>query len=102
MSKTYLLAYLPNALTNRHKNYYDAYPHITEHAPKVSTRSVHTYARKGTARQTDGQTHTHTEGSSKTTFLDVSIVVLSVMKVLRAPILLNFRNFERSEIRPKS
>jgi len=58
-------------------------PHITEHAPKVSTRLVYTCARESlrkriqqdrqTARQID--THTHTDGLSKTIFLDVLKVV---------------------------
>jgi len=47
-------------LTNRHKNLYVAMPHITEHAPKVSTRSVYPYARESLRKriQQDRQTHT--------------------------------------------
>ena len=58
---------------------------MTEHAPKVSTRSVNPYARESSPkrlqqdrqrdRQTDRHTHrdtdTFTNGLSKTTFLDV-------------------------------
>jgi len=56
-------------------------PHITEHAPKVSTRSIYPYARESLREklqqdgQTGRQTHTHTDGLSKTTFLDVLKVV---------------------------
>ena len=32
--------YLINGYTNRLKNWYDAMPPVTEHASKVSTRSV--------------------------------------------------------------
>ena len=37
--KKRLQDYLINGFTNRLKNWYDAMPHVTEHAPKVSTRS---------------------------------------------------------------
>ena len=60
-------------------------PHVTEHTPKVSTRSVKPYACESSRekrqqdreqdRQTDRHTHTHTDGLSKTTFLDVLGVV---------------------------
>jgi len=60
-------------------------PHVTEHTPKVSTRSVKPYACESsrekrqqdrqTVGQTDGQTDRHTDGLSKTTFLDVLGVV---------------------------
>jgi len=50
-----------NGLTNRHKNWYDAIPHRTKHAPKVSTRSVkHSITPREVAekkRQQDGRTH---------------------------------------------
>jgi len=52
-------------------------PHVTEHTPKVSTRSVNPYTRESSRekrqqdRRSDRQTHRHTDGLSKTTFLDV-------------------------------
>ena len=47
-------------------------PHIPEHAPKVSTRSVYRYARESLRKriQQDRQTDSYTDGLSKTTFLD--------------------------------
>jgi len=52
-------------------------PHVTEHAPKVSTRSVNPYARESSREklQQDRHTHTHSDGLSKTTFLDVLKVI---------------------------
>jgi len=56
-------------------------PHVTGHTPRVSTRSVKPYACETSRekRQQDGrsdrQTDRHTDGSSKTTFLDVLRVV---------------------------
>jgi len=81
MAKTRLLDYLINGFTNRLENWYDAMPHVTEHAPKVSTRSVNPYARESSrekrqqGRQTDRQTDTHTHRLPKTTFLVVLRVV---------------------------
>jgi len=37
IAKTHLLDYLINEFTNRLENWYDAMPHATEHASKVST-----------------------------------------------------------------
>jgi len=34
-----ILDYLKNGFTKYLKNWYDAMPHVSEHAPKVSTRS---------------------------------------------------------------
>ena len=66
-----------NGLTNLHKNWYDAMPHITEHTPKVSTLSVYPCARESLRKriQQDRETHTHSHRLSKTTFLDVLKVV---------------------------
>jgi len=52
-------------------------PHITEHTPKVLTRSVNPYARESSRKrqEQDRQTDSHTDGLSKTTFLDVWMVV---------------------------
>ena len=51
--------------------------HVTEHTPKVSTRSINPYARESSRekRQQDGRTDRQTDGLSKTTFLDVLRVV---------------------------
>jgi len=43
-------------------------PDITQHAPKVSTRSVDPYARESSREKR--QRDRHTDGLSKTTFLD--------------------------------
>ena len=54
-------------------------PRKTDHAPKVSTRSVYPYARESSrekrqqGREADRQTHTHADELS--TFLDVLWVV---------------------------
>ena len=76
-AKTLLLDYLVNVLTNRHQTTYDTMPHIPEQIPKVSSRTVHPYARTSwrQKRQTDGQAHRHIDGLAKTIFLDVSINV---------------------------
>jgi len=60
ITKTRLLNYLINQLTNRHQTRYDTMPYITEHIPKVSSRSVDPYARESSRqkRQTGGQTDT--------------------------------------------
>jgi len=52
-------------------------PHVTEHTPKVSSRSVYSYARDSSPekRQQDRRSDRHTDGLSKTTFLDVLRVV---------------------------
>jgi len=85
----WLLDYLINGFTNRLKNWYHPMPYVTEHIPKVSTRSVHPCAREisrekrqqdrrsdwQTDKHTDRQTHRHTDGLSRTTFLDVLRVV---------------------------
>jgi len=60
IAKTRLLNYLIYGLTNRHQTRYDTMFHIPEHIPKVSSRSVHPYARESSRqkRQTGGQTVT--------------------------------------------
>jgi len=51
--------------------------YVTEHTPRVSTRSVKPYARESSRekRKQDRRTDGHTDGLSKTTFLDVLRVV---------------------------
>ena len=76
MNKDYkkksLLDYLINGFTNRLKNWYDAMPHVTEHTPKVSTRSVNPYARESLRekrqqdRRTDGKTDRWTDRQTQT------------------------------------
>ena len=60
-----------NGFTNRLKNWFDAMPHVTEHTPKVPTRSINLHARESlrekrqqdgrTVRQTGRQTDTQTD-----------------------------------------
>ena len=53
-------------------------PYTTEHATKISTRSVNPYARESSRKKhskMDRLTDRHTDGLSKTTFLDVLKVV---------------------------
>jgi len=59
-------------------------PHMTEHAPKVSTRSVNPYARESSWKklQQVRRTDRHTGGLTTATFLDVSIVTNPVLSFL--------------------
>jgi len=46
--------------------------HVTEHSPEVSTRSVNPYAHESSRKKLQQDTQDrHTDGSSKTIFLDV-------------------------------
>jgi len=58
-------------------------PHITEHAPKVSSRLVYPYARKSLRKklQQDRQTDSHTDGLSLTNFLDALKVLLGTSQI---------------------
>jgi len=49
-------------------------PHVSEHAPKVSTRTVNPYACESLRKRIQQDRHTP-DGLSKTTFLDVLKVV---------------------------
>jgi len=61
-------------------------PHVTEHTPKVSTRSVKPYACES-SRESDSKTDRHTDGLSKTTFLDVLRVVPQIRSYLEVDFL---------------
>jgi len=51
-------------------------PDVTEHTPKVSTRSVNPYAREFCGKgYSNTDRHTHTDGLSKTAFRDVLMVL---------------------------
>jgi len=64
-------------------------PHITEHAPKVSTRSVEPYARESSRKklQTDTQTHTYKQTHTQT---DCRKPLFSRFRLLHISLELNF------------